>query len=54
MPDKGMEFASDVEHIVGHMANGAITRPQALIAAGSRAYGSPKMPGYAGHMGNVG
>jgi hypothetical protein len=36
------------------MANSAITGPQALIAAGNRAYRPPKMPGWAGHMGNVG
>ena len=42
------------EHIAGHMANSAIMRPQALIVAGNRAYRSPKMPGCAEHMGNVG
>ena len=42
------------EHIAGRMANSAITGPQALIVAGNRAYRSPKMPGWDGHMGNVG
>ncbi len=42
------------EQIAGRMANSAITGPRALIVAANRAYPSPKMPAWAGHMGKVG
>ena len=43
------EIASERRTHRNHMANSAITRPQALIAAGNRTYRSPQMPGCAGY-----